>query len=543
MARLPDDVWHTIIENLQNYQLDEDSCEWYLHDVDDLKSLRLTCKRLAPLASKLVFAVLCLRPNIGSLNRALQIGQHPELRHCVQKLELRPETVFANEEAAREQFKKNHRSWQNCSEADFEPFSQTRGELTEEEESYQSMDERATLVSLCGHFPNLKHILKVGNEAFTKFAAKYGLSKSLRCRSSAFATILAMSEGENVTSLAWSTRLGWSGPAWSEFVHHFDSLQAPATRLSKIRRLKLHFQIARSGSPPTWAKKNKAFRLFLQGLDAIEHLDLRLSKSSGCSGPDSGKKHMSLPAWDALFNQRWAHVHTLVLRGPITCEGKLIRFISAHRRTLRILTFHDLMLHRCPDPNEPPNSIMRFIWSLPRIAFLDYFQLEGDIRSCGTEKWAAEHPWDRDSTMNPILDRLERYVCGETPFPLPELPVAQSYEHTLSTWEIPIIRSSEELMALEELLPADISPEMVEQCVEKSQWERTVKGLDDFKERGRLDSSWKYLPPARQYSINSVMELEQVLTQAIVESGYEDAGVSTLVGHVFQQIASAVSPP
>jgi hypothetical protein len=100
MTQLPDNVWCIVVEHLPNYQLDDDGEEYYLHDVDDLKSLRLTCRRLAPFASIYIFASLNLRPDTGSVNQALQIGQHAELRHYVGELALRPETVFANEDAA-----------------------------------------------------------------------------------------------------------------------------------------------------------------------------------------------------------------------------------------------------------------------------------------------------------------------------------------------------------------------------------------------------------------------------------------------------------
>jgi hypothetical protein len=92
MAQLPDDVWRIVIENLPNYQLDDDGEEYYIHDVDDLRSLRLTCRTLTPLAGIYIFGSLNLRPNARSINRASQISQHADLRDYLVELALRPET-------------------------------------------------------------------------------------------------------------------------------------------------------------------------------------------------------------------------------------------------------------------------------------------------------------------------------------------------------------------------------------------------------------------------------------------------------------------
>jgi hypothetical protein len=55
-----------------------------------------------------------------------------------------------------------------------------------EEESFQSLDESEMLVSLCSRFPNLKSIIKCGDEPFTNFAAKYGVLDPLGAGPSRF---------------------------------------------------------------------------------------------------------------------------------------------------------------------------------------------------------------------------------------------------------------------------------------------------------------------------------------------------------------------
>ena len=234
----------------------------------DLKSVRLSSKLLAELASRRIYERIILRPNAASLKRALSVVANPLFAKTVKVVELRAETVFKDAANLVAFTQENH--WRDqyrwyghkSSHVDFHKYFKNRPALTAAEDIYGGMDEEVELRRLFEAMPGLESVERFQDRSQyedpikSTFGEQYGLNTTLRSRKFRFRGLLralaaAPIESLKLHFLRWSDLeigLGHQGRGLSCYA----SNQEARARLQGLRH------VWRTVNPTFW--KSKSFR-------------------------------------------------------------------------------------------------------------------------------------------------------------------------------------------------------------------------------------------------------------------------------------------
>ena len=418
MAYIPNDLWLEVINHL---------------DRKELKTIRLAGKDVAALAVARLFRQVIIRPNVDSLKRAFSIAGLPAIAHAVQELELRAETVFHSPMEIVKYAREN--AWQDdqhiSTVVDLGKFITRRGKLALAEADYRRMDEAAELARLCRQLPSLHTLHRRVNDGYSRyvgrssFAKSYGLFPTKYWDAFHVPSMLAACEASQIRSLRWESL------HWSECQRDLARFEMSGTPLGHVRELHLVLEAKRSLPRRGLEEHVHALSTLLGILPELQHLSLNLDVDL------FWHDHTQQTLWQHVLQQNWKHLQSINFDKLVCTEQALLDFIARHRTSLKHVRFGGLTLCDSEEVEAPINgtSVMRALWTIPRIVALDSCILEEEIRSCGEEDWQIYLSYDmeRDTLSRDCnLVRLEGYMCRQYHFPFPELAEALNYEQVFA---------------------------------------------------------------------------------------------------------------
>lgn len=257
---------------------------------------------------------------------------------------------------------------------------------------------------------------------------------------------------------------------WYE-LEDFSRRHALFLPLGRVKKLELTFQGAGTSLSPS-STRSRAFANLIHALQGIEDLTLNLD------APGNG--HGGRALWGIVLRHRWQRLRKVHFHDVVTTETELLSFTAGHQAYLKDLSFSDIRLHNhSSGAKGNPDSIIRTLWTIPFLASLKAFQVEGYVSCCGKEHWAAHRYFAPKSKDPPLLSEVQEYVCRRARFPFPQLLAPLAFGRSIDAQKLPYVQGENyrRTQTLSGILATDDNAPKLLSKVEKHQLLESCGGL------------------------------------------------------------------
>lgn len=354
-------------------------------DRDDLRSMRLVCKRTRDVANALLFANVHVDPSMDSIEIFQEIAHHPELARCVQVIDCDGDT---------------HKPGQTTDDA-YKRIDQIR--------SWVKFERHAIpLARFQSFFLNFEHLRAV---TFRGGREKHIWDGEIRGLDIIGA--LPFDKITEFTALNIDVNRFFTRERQEE--QRLETIRTLKFRLSSLRTLRLDFNVCffdLTGEPTALLVD---FSTALAQAENIQNLHLGFETPVGFQCPRNWLQ-MLKKAWPSLLGRKYNDLRRLSLYGVVITEDTLIEYVNAHRETLTSLTLNKLCLTSDVTPDEASTNTVsgvRALWRLREASNLSEVHLLGFFTDLRHQWWTIE---DVDSPGS-IRQQVEDFLCHRGAFP------------------------------------------------------------------------------------------------------------------------------
>ncbi|KIW31798.1 uncharacterized protein PV07_03390 [Cladophialophora immunda] len=419
LSALPFEVLHDIL--------------WRL-DRNDLKSMRRVSRYHGGAATTILYNTIHISPNVRSIGRALKIALRQDLAAHVRNIVYHVgliEAVYTKEAFIAEVTKVTYNlppqqvDWDARTERMYRCYL----DETAAQEIFAELDEHQELSSLMSNFNHLTSIATVRDE-YDPFSppqgyieSRTGLPAAGFYEGSAFASLFEATAHSELASvhgdaLSWDIFLG------------LNAQSTTPVRLDRLHDLHLGLYNSELHHYHDPVVVLPELRRFLRLCGNLEMLSLDLDEFPLART----EQFLECVSREALYKCHFPRLSCLKLRGLISFEERLMRFLESHSKTLRALELADLMVVRRStvdndvsavmstytlndDRAEHQASIVSVFQKIHDLCKLDRAKVAGNFTNRYDEAWYVT-----ETVQEGFVSRIQRFLCRQGPSPFPPWP-------------------------------------------------------------------------------------------------------------------------